>query len=181
MRFLAVYATVILASCPFQAARAQAPLPAAKHGQPAFSFEGGKRVSVQNSRPAGMREYGSAPASPGTGIVEVGNSGLPARIGTRATILRDGDPAAPGSAVDVGPDGKFISVSKSAGAKSAITRTKVKAATTVVKIPAADGTYEYKEVPFMGEVSSNKRASNVVDVKDGAGQVKEYDWAAKRK
>ncbi|MBU6455653.1 MAG: hypothetical protein KGS72_28030 [Cyanobacteria bacterium REEB67] len=136
---------------------------------------------MQNSRPVGMREYGSSPVSPGTGIVEVGNSGLPARIGTRASILREGDPAAPASAVDVGGGSKFVSVSKSAGSKSSAGRTKVKAATTVVKLPGPGGTYEYKEVPFMGEVSSNKRASNVIDVKDGAGQVKEYDWAGKRK
>jgi hypothetical protein len=182
MRYLTVYATVILASCPYQTACAQSPLPAAKRGQPAFSFAGGKCLSVQSIRPNGMREYGAGPTVPGTGVVEVSGDGLPARVGTRAPILREGDPAAPSSALNVVRDNTFVSTAKNAGSKNAVNspKSKIKAATTVVKLLGPDGKFEYKEVPFMGELSSNKRAPNITNVKDGEGKVKEYDWAKNR-
>ena len=176
MRHLAVYATVILGSCLSQAALCQS-LPAVRNGQPAFSFEGGKRVSVQKNMPAGMQEYhGNGYNRPGTGVVEVGSDGLPARVGERAEILSPGHPSVPGNVNNIirESNSNLVSTSKSAGQKSSAK--KKPNATTVVQLLGPDGKMEYKEVKFVGELSANKRAPNITDVKDGEGKVKEYDW-----
>src|SRR5208283_420046 len=160
------YSVVLLLGCLPLAAQGQSsgeqkavPLPPAKHGQPAFSFEGGKRVSVQKTSTSGMQEYGAgSSAGGGTGIVEIGTGSHSAPIGTGITVVPRGGPSTGiGTGVTVVPTGP----GKVAG-KSALTSTTSQAAgdagkgkkvpaTTVVQILGPDGKMEYKEVPFMGE------------------------------
>jgi hypothetical protein len=216
MRSLTIYTALLLLGCLTSAAQGQSseeqktlPLPAAKHGQPAFSFEGGKRVSVQKTTTAGLHEYGAdGGAGGGTGIVEVGagshsssnginvvpsgtnhlgigtGSGTGTGTGSRTGITDI--PTGLGTGITVVPTGTGKIVGKSAltgntgRAAGGGGKGKPKPATTVVQILGPDGKMEYKEVPFMGELSSTKRAPNITEVKDGEGKVKEYDWIKKR-
>ncbi len=186
------------APAPAPAEQKNVPLPPAKHGQPAFSFSGGKRVSVQKTTADGMHDYSSGAAGyGGTGVVEVGS-------GKNATgIVEVGADQSKTGIIEVGPGktGKSTGVIENSpihdGAANAggstdlggtggsakvhalLPKSTKKPATTVVQTLGPDGKMEYKEVPFVGELKSNKRAPNITDVKDGEGKVKEYDWVKK--
>ncbi|MBS1993869.1 MAG: hypothetical protein JSS86_18510 [Cyanobacteria bacterium SZAS LIN-2] len=157
-------------------APAVVPLPPARRGQPAWSFSGGKRVSSQTVDQAGMHEYSGPPGTgpAGTGIQEIGGSGgsVPSAANNPVKLVplvKNADKAA---------GEKFLTGSKQGQApqrpKGAATP-----ATTVVQLLGPDGKMQYKEVPFMGELSANKRAPNITEVKDGEGKVKEYEWVKK--
>jgi hypothetical protein len=208
MRSLTIYTALLLLGCLTSAAQGQSsgetktrPLPAAKHGQPAFSFEGGKRVSVQKTTADGLHEYGGGGGSGGgTGIIEVGAGSHISRAGVNfvpgaSNHLGTGagsstgiteTPTGLGTGITVVPTGTGKIVGKSAligntgRAATGTGKGKPKPATTVVQTLGPDGKMEYKEVPFVGELSSTKRAPNITDVKDGEGKVKEYDWIKKK-
>jgi len=152
-------------------------LPAAKHGQPAWSFSGGKRLSAQEANPTGMQEYSGIGASTpkGTGIQEIGPSGVSSV--SPANLPVNTVPTVPISKTMGGQ--KFLTGTKN-GAPILLPKHESKPATTVVQLLGPDGKMQYKEVPFMGELSANKRAPNITDVKDGEGKVKEYDWVKKK-
>src|SRR6185369_9788630 len=115
------------------------------------------------------------PTSKGTGIQEIGPSGVstvsPANLPVNAV------PVVPISKTMGGQ--KFLTGTKN-GAPVVLPKHESKPATTVVQLLGPDGKMQYKEVPFMGELSANKRAPNITDVKDGEGKVKEYDWIKKK-
>lgn|GEM_PF-4367633 len=174
--------TLFVVAAPFISpfsARAQSgkSLPAAKHGQPAWSFSGGKRLSSQEANPTGMHDYSGpgAAASTGTGIQEIGPSGVSTVSPANAPVKIV--PTVPISKTMGGQ--KFLTGNKN-GAVVALPKHEAKPATTVVQLLGPDGKMQYKEVPFMGELSANKRAPNITDVKDGEGKVKEYDWVKKK-
>jgi hypothetical protein len=199
MRSLTSFSTVLILACFSSAVQGQTsgdqnavPLPAAKHGQPVFSFAGGKRVSVQKTTTEGMHEYSGGTAGGaaggGTGIVEVGTGS-----NASGTGITDVKPGGNNSGTGIKNSGKAITVpatkvhlagpgaltgsTAKAGAGSA--KGKAKPATTVVQILGPDGKMQYKEVLFMGTLSPNRKDPNITEVKDGEGKVKEYDWVKK--
>ncbi len=195
------------------------PLPPARHGQPAFSFSGGKRVSTQQTTVDGLRDYSGGSGSGGTGIVEIGKDKAPppfidtgtgrsstgiVEIGAGKGTTGIGEIGAGKGTTGIGEigvgkgtagagvnqvpaihdrvlSGNPLSTKKAAPAAASALKSRTKPATTVVQLLGADGKMEYKEVPFMGTLPANKRDANVIEVKDGGGKVKEYDWLKKNK
>jgi hypothetical protein len=182
--FKALFFLLVFSSCASELAIGQS---SNKADTPAFSFEGGKRIQAIPSKVSGMREYDGrsdvASRNPGTGIVEVKDGTHVSRLSPR--LLSPGDPSAPTNASAVGGDNKFVSTRGSVSFPTtkfaAKPAARSKQATTTVQMLGPDGKMQYKQVPFIGEVASTKRAPGVTDLKDGEGKVKEYAWARKNR
>jgi hypothetical protein len=149
-----------------------------------------------------LHEYAVGTSQPGsgTGIVEMGSGSSPNRGGAGITELSKGPSSGKGKGIGEGfgqgtravtgagtdtiiapaASGNLVDKNALTGSTGATSKNKTKPATTVVQILGPDGKMQYKEVPFMGSLTANKRAPNVTDVKDGEGKVKEYEWAKHR-
>jgi hypothetical protein len=135
-----------------------------------------------NSSGTGINVLPGGANSSGTGInVLPGDTNS---SGTGINVVPSGTNSS-GTGINVVPSGQGKLVDKSALTGSSgrtvgsTGKGKPKPSTTVVQTLGPDGKMQYKEVPFMGELESNKKAPNITEVKDGEGKVKEYDWIKK--